>query len=211
MRVIGSLTGAVLRSAGEYDVAHETVLAPGQVVKLAEGLVVPAAAGETGAILGVTAEGHSGKEDPLDSRAAGEKVRVYDDPMVELACPAPALAVAEGAGTSLSLVCAAAYEANAFQGGHVKGADGAVRRITASAAVADGKLALTVEDGAAPAVGELVQIFPPVGFAGGNLTGDGTGLTLEATAQLPLQVVGREEETGLVRLAAVKHSLAVGR
>lgn len=209
MRQIEDVTGAVLHSEREYDIAPETAVVIGQVVKLAGGLVVPAAAAETGAILGYAAESHSGKADALNPRADGKRILVQDAPTAVAVCPAPVLKATGGTETTIKAT-AAAFSANAFQGGYVKGPDGHMRAITASA-VDSGTLTLTVESGETPEVGDEYVIFPPIGFAAGNLSADGTKLVLGATAALPIQVVGRNEGDNTIRVMAVKHQLAAAR
>ena len=75
MKFYQKLDGGVHVSAREYDVAYNTAITEGQLVKLSEGLVVSAAANETGAVLGVAAENHSGAADVLDPRERHEAPR----------------------------------------------------------------------------------------------------------------------------------------
>lgn len=210
MRQIEDANGAVLHSAREYDIAPETAVVAGQVVKLVQGKVVPALAGETGAILGVADENHSGTPDALNERANGKKVLVKDAPAAVYACAAPRLTATGGTATTVTAANVAAFQANAFVGGFVKGPEGYLRAITASN-VEGGTLTLTVEEGEVPEAGMQYVLFPPAGFTGGNLSDDGTKLVLTGTAELPLQVVGRLEGENLIKLTAIKHLLAAGR
>ena len=52
MHQVMDVSGAVLHSEREYDIAADTAINEGQVVKLVDGLVVAAAAGETAAVQG---------------------------------------------------------------------------------------------------------------------------------------------------------------
>lgn len=210
MRQIMDVSGAVLHSEREYDIAPNTAVAVGQVVKLDGGLVVPAGANESGAILGYAAENHSGVEDALDMRANGKKIIVQDAPGAVAESPAPVVTASGGTETTITVADAPAFGANAFKGGYVKGPDGRVRAITASA-VASGTLTLTVEAGEVPVAGEVFRVFPPVGFVGGNLSAQRDKLVLTATAALPLMVMGRDEGRNTIWTVATKHVLGVGR
>lgn len=210
MRQIMDVSGAVLHSEREYDIAAETKVTIGQVVKLAAGLVVPALAAETGAILGYAAENHPGTEDALNPRANGRRIIVQDAPGAVAESPAPVVAASGGTATTITVANAPAFAADAFAGGYVMDAAGKVRRITNSA-VASGTLTLTVEKGDAPAAGDTFVLFPPAGFAGGNLDAQGRKLVLTATAALPIQVIGRNEGAGTIWTVATKHLLAAGR
>lgn len=210
MRQIMDVSGAVLHSEREYDIAADTVVTVGQVVKLVNGLVAPAAVGETGAILGYAAESHMGADDALNLRATGTRITVQDGPGAVAESPAPVLTATGGTATTVTAGGVAAFAADAFKGGYVKGPEGHVRRVTASA-VTGGVLTLTVDKGSVPAAGEGFVLFPPVGFSGGNLSAEGTKLVLTATAALPIQVTGRDEDRTMIRTMAVKHLLAAGR
>lgn len=210
MRQIMNVNGGVLHSEREYDIAPETAVVPGQVVKLSAGRVVAADVAETGAILGYAAESHTGREDALNPRAAGRKIVVQDGPAAVAESRAPVLTATGGTTTTLTAEGVAAFEADVFQGGYLKGPDGCVRQVTGSA-VADGVLTLTVEEGPAPVVGEGYALFPPLGFSGGNLSEDGRRIVLSGTAVLPVMVMGRDEGHGTIWTVATKHILAAGR
>lgn len=222
MKFYQKLDGAVHVSAREYDVASATAIGEGQVVKLSEGLVVAAAAGETGAILGVAAENHSGSADAMDPRANGTKIMVIDDPGVVYQCAAPEVTAAGGSSTTLEVTALKVFAADDFNGGYVKLVSkaegstntdpiGAVRRITDFALDAETptKGILTIASGGAPYAGDVYAIFPPIGFAKGNLNSGGTALVLSATASLPLKVMGRDLGFGKINLIAKKHLFAV--
>ena len=210
MRQIMDVNGGVLHSEREYDIAAETAVTVGQVVKLVDGLVVLAAAGETGSILGYAAENHAGKNDALNPRSDGGKIMVEDAPCAVAESVAPSVTASGGTATTITVDTMPAFAANAFKGGYVKDAEGKVRRITASA-VASGVLTLTVDAGAVAASGDGFIVFPPLGFNGGNLDAGRNKLTLSATASLSIQVVGRDEDRNMIYTVATKHMLAAGR
>lgn len=216
MRLYQMADSGVLVSAREYDIAASTAIREGQVVKLSDGLVVAAAAGETGAILGVAAESHSGQADALDPRADGKRIMVVDAPGAIFQCAAPKLTAASGTATTIVAPegSLAAFTSGDLKGGYVKliekvegsanaDAVGQVRRIES---YANGTL--TVESGGAAAAGDVYAIFPPVGFAKGNLSADGTALVLSATANLPVKVVGHDRDLVRLNIKARKLLLA---
>ncbi|MBQ9459585.1 MAG: hypothetical protein IJU66_06590 [Oscillospiraceae bacterium] len=223
MKFYQKLDGGVLVSAREYDVASDAAIAEGQVVKLSDGLVVSAAADETGAILGIAAESHSGAADVFDPRADGTKILVIDDPDVVMQCAAPKVTALAGSATTLEVTALKSFAADDFNGGYVKllaKADGStntdpvgrVRRITDFAL--DGetptKGILTVESGGAAYAGDVYAVFPPVGFSKGGLNSAKNGLVLTSAVNLPLKVIGHDKSFGTVFLVAKKHVLAVG-
>ena len=210
MKAFQNINGAVAYSAREYDIAPETVITAGQVVKLVDGLVVAAVAVETSDILGVAAEYHAGKEDALNPRSDGKKILVYDAPGLVFICQAPIVEATGGDATSL--VTAVAGTADAYVGGYIKlieKAEGStnsdpVGKIDRVTAYADGTF--TKANGGTPAVGDKYAIFPPVGFVGGNLDASGERIILTAsTADFALKVVGRDEGSNSIMLQATKH------
>lgn len=219
MKFYQKLDGGVHVSAREYDIAADTAIKEGQVVKLSSGFVVAAAVGETSAILGFAAENHSGVADALDPRANGTKILIIDDPMTVMQCKAPEITAASG--TATTIVAAegqlAAFGANDLTGGYVQllskaanstntDAIGQTRRITSFASASS---TLTVESGGTAAEDDVYAIYPPVGFAKGNLNADRTALVLTATANIALKVIGSDRKLGKIMLAAGKHVFAV--
>ena len=221
MKFYQKLDGGVLCSAREYDVARSTAIAEGQVVKLSDGLVVPVATPETGAILGVAAESHSGVADALNPRANGARILVIDDPGAVYQCKAPEVAQSDGTASATTLIATAAtlatFADDDFNGGYVrlvrKAADstnadpvGRVRRITDFTAATN---TFTLESGGTPCEGDVYAVFPPVGFAKGGLGSAHDTLGLRAATALPMRVVGGDRALGTVWLAAKKHVFAV--
>ena len=218
MKFYQKLDGAVLISAREYDIAADTAIQDGQIVKLADGRVVAAAANETGAILGIAAENHSGQNDALDIRADGTRIKVIDDPATVMQCAAPEITAAAG-GSATALIAAelATFANDDFKGGYVKlisKAEGStntdeigdVRRIEGSTASSK---TFTLEEGGTPAEGDVYALFPPIGFNKGNLNATGTAIVLTATANLPLKLIGHDRKLNKINLIAGKHLFAV--
>ena len=80
MRPIQNAGGEETIRTRSYPVAKATAITAGQVVQLSGGKVVPAAAAQTAAILGIAGEDHSGTEDILNPRADGDEILVCDNP-----------------------------------------------------------------------------------------------------------------------------------
>ena len=93
--------GSVLQTARNYPIDAATVIDAGAVVKLSGGKVVLAAAAETGGILGIAAEFHSGTEDALNLRANGTQILVCDNPTLIFECAAPTIKAASGSATTI--------------------------------------------------------------------------------------------------------------
>lgn len=220
MKFYQKLDGGVLISAREYDIAYNADIKDGQLVKLSEGKVISAVAAETGAVLGVAAENHSGSADALDPRANGTKILVIDDPSTVFQCKAPEVTAASGSATTLVFTAGQYFAADDFNGGYVKliskaagstNTDkiGQVRAITDFAVTASTSGTFTLESGGTPYAGDIYAVFPPVGFAKGNLDTNRTGIVLTASANLPLRVIGRDIQAGKINLMIKKHAFAV--
>ena len=93
--------GSVLQTARNYPIDATTEIQAGAVVKLSGGKVVLAAAAETGGILGIAAEFHSGAEDALNLRANGKWILVCDNPTLIFECAAPTIKAASGSATTI--------------------------------------------------------------------------------------------------------------
>lgn len=216
MKFYQKLDGGAHVSAREYAVAADAVIGAGQAVKLSGGLVVSAAAAETGALLGVAAENHSGSADPLNPRADGDTLLVVDDPSAVYQCAAPRVTVTGGTSTTLTASGIAAFADDDFNGGFVKlvskaagstntDVPGTERAITDFAA--SGKC-FTLAAGGTPCAGDVYEVFPPVGFAKGNLDASRAGIVLTATASLPLRVTGADTALDCVNVMIRKHAFA---
>ena len=210
MKIFQKADGGVLKSTREYDIAPTTAIMAGQVVCLAAGLVVAAVAAQTGTVLGIAAETHSGTEDAMNPRSNGPKIMVWDAPDLIMQCAAPQ-AVATG-GTATTITADSLVDTG-LTGGYAKliskaegstnaDAVGKIRRITASAAKS-----ITLESGGIPTAGDVYEIYPPLGFAGGNLDAERSAIVLNASCALALKVVGHDRELGRINFIAAKHFL----
>ena len=219
MKAFQKTDGQVLRSAREYDIAAATAISAGQVVKLTEGLVVAAAAAETGQVLGVAAENHSGAADALDPRANGTKIMVFDDPALIFQCPAPVVEATGGSATTMTASTLAAFSNDDFNGGYIKlirKAEGStntdpigkIDRIADYAYASSGTVStFTKASGGTPCAGDGDEIYPPIGFKKGNLDTNREKLVLTATASIPLKVVGHDRDQGRINMMAHLHAL----
>lgn len=211
--------GSAILSCREYDIAENTAIKIGQVVKLAVGLVVAASANETGQILGVAAENHSGAADALDPRANGTKIMVWDDPQLIMSCEVPTFEATGGSATTVTTDDLGAFSNDDFNGGYLKliakaanstNTDpvGTVKRITDYAYNSTGTVStFTVASGGTANNGDVYELYPPRMFKKGNLDTNIRKLVLSATASLPLKVVGRDEDHSKIFLMAHLHSL----
>ena len=215
------IDGQVLRSAREYDIATSTEIKAGQVVALSEGLVVAAAANITTQIIGIAAENHpASSTDGLNPRSDGKKILVYDDPALVFQSPVPVVAATGGSATTMTASTLAAFSNDDFNGGYIKlieKADGStntdpigkIDRITDYAYNSTGTVStFTKASGGTPYAGDKYEIYPPIGFKKGNLDSTSRAkLVLTATASLPIKVVGKDIDRGLVNMMALLHTL----
>ena len=203
MKIHQNVDGGPLFSAREYDIAPGTKVTPGQVVRLVEGLVVPAIAAQTGEILGISAEAHPGTPDAFDPRSNGTKICIYDNPGLLFSCKAPIVTASGGTATTVTATTLGAFANDDFNGGYLtlieKAPDstntepiGLTKRITDYVYTASGTIStFTVAKGGAASAGDKYALFPPVGFSKGNLNDNADSLVLGATAALAIKVVGR--------------------
>lgn len=215
MKAFQNLDGGVIMSVREYDIAYNTAIKAGQVVALSGGLVVAAAANITTAILGIAAEDHGGAADALNPRANGTKIMVFDSPHLVMRQKAPQLTATGGSITTFVSTSMAAFANDDLNGGFIKlvekGANsentdpiGAVREITDHVGA---DKTLTISSGGKVCSGDVYEIYPPIGFAKGNLDSDRQAVVLTATAALPLQVVQNARD-GYLGLMAKLHAFA---
>lgn len=220
MKFFQKLDGAVHISAREYDIAYNTDIKEGSLVKLSEGKVVAAGAAETGALLGVAAENHSGAADALDPRADGTKILVIDDPDTIYQCAAPQVTASGGSATTLVFTAGQYFAADDFNGGYVKlvskVADstnidkiGQVRPITDYSVTSSTSGTFTLPSGGTPNAGDVYAVFPPVGFAKGNLDTNRTGLVLTASASISVRVIGNDIPRDKINVQVKKHVFGV--
>lgn len=209
--------GEVILSKREYDIAAATDIKEGQVVKIAAGLVVSAVAGETGAILGIAAENHTGVADALNPRNNGTKILVMDDPMAILACDAPVFEATGGSATTVTTDELGAYSADDFNNGFLvlvekvanstnTDAIGTVKQITDYAYASSGTVStFTVASAGTANDGDKYMLFPPVGLAKGQLDTAIQKWVATAVTCTSLKVLGRDIEAGEVFFKTASH------
>ena len=177
MRPIQNAGGHVGLTARNYPIAYNTAVKAGQVVKLSGALVVTAAAAETGAVLGVAAENHPGTADPMNARANGTEILVYDNPELICECPVPVIAAASGSATTIvpkSGDVASTVADDGYNGavlvlkGKAAGStntDPLGKRITVTDYTKSGTV-ITKASGGAPAEGDVYEMY--TGYSGGG-------------------------------------------
>ena len=219
MRAIQNAGGHVGLTARNYPIAAATAVSAGQVVKLVNGLVVAAAAAETGAILGIAAENHPGAADALNLRADGTEIMVFDNPALIFECPVPVIAAASGSATTIvpaagdvaSTVADDGYN-NAVLVLIQKAAESANtdpigKHITVTDYTKSGTV-ITKASGGTPSAGDKYEMYPALGSAIGGLDADTLSrLTVSATGATAIKVVGHDFDRGMIRCMAVKHAL----
>ena len=213
--------GSVLQTARNYPIDAATVIDAGAVVKLSGGKVVLAAAAETGGILGIAAEFHSGKEDALNLRANGEWIRVCDNPTLIFECAAPMIKAASGSATTIvpatGDVDASAAD-DAFNNAVL-----VLRRKAASSTNTDAVgtqivvtdyaktgTVMTKASGGVPGAGDVYQVYPVIGAAIGGVASLGDkrlGITLKTVGATKLRCIGHDYERGAIKLMAIGHAL----
>ena len=213
--------GSVLQTAHNYPIDAATAIDAGAVVKIAAGKVTLAAAKETGAILGIAAEFHSGTEDALNLRANGTEIKVCDNPTLIFECPVPTIKAASGSATTIvpteGDVDAAAAD-DAFNSAVL-----VLREKAASSANTDALgtqiivtdytktgTVMTKASGGTPSAGDVYEVYPVIGAAIGgiaSLNDKRTGLTLAAAGATKLRCVGHDYDRRTVKLMAIGHAL----
>lgn len=213
--------GSVLQTAHNYPIDAATEIDAGAVVKIAAGKVTLAAAKETGAILGIAAEFHSGTEDALNLRANGTEIKVCDNPALIFECPVPTIKAASGSATTIvpaeGDVDAAAAD-DAFNSAVL-----VLREKAASSANTDAigtqivvtdytktGTVMTKASGGTPSAGDVYEVYPVIGAAIGgiaSLNDKRTGLTLAAAGATKLRCVGHDYARRTVKLMAIGHVL----
>ena len=213
--------GSVLQTARNYPIDATTEIQAGAVVKLSAGKVVLAAAAETGAILGIAAEFHSGKEDALNLRANGEWIRVCDNPTLIFECAAPMIKAASGSATTIvpatgDVDASAADDAfnNAVLVLRRKAAastntDALGTQIVVTDYAKTGTV-MTKASGGVPGAGDVYQVYPVIGAAIGGVASLGDkrlGITLKTVGATKLRCIGHDYERGAIKLMAIGHAL----
>ena len=213
--------GSVLQTARNYPIDAATVIDAGAVVKLSGGKVVLAAAAETGAILGIAAEFHSGTEDALNLRANGKEIKVCDNPTLIFECGAPTIKAASGSATTIvpetgDVDAAAADDAfnNAVLVLKSKAAsstntDALGTQIVVTDYAKTGTV-MTKASGGTPSAGDVYEVYPVIGAAIGGVASLGDkrlGITLKTVGATKIRCIGHDYERGTIKLMAIGHAL----
>lgn len=213
--------GSVLQTARNYPIDAATVIDAGAVVKLSGGKVVLAAAAETGGILGIAAEFHSGTEDALNLRANGKWIRVCDNPTLIFECAAPAIKAASGSATTIvpetgDVDASAADDAfnNAVlvlksKAANSGNTDAVGTQIVVTDYAKTGTV-MTKASGGAPSAGDVYEVYPVIGAAIGGVASLGDkrlGITLKTVGATKLRCIGHDYERGTIKLMAIGHAL----
>jgi hypothetical protein len=215
MKVINDKSGSQVESVQEYEIATGTAVVEGQCVKLTDAKVVLVVAGETSPILGVAKESHSGSADGFNIRSNGLKILVSDSPTAIYECSAPKVTATSGSTTTfVSTAISGTYGTDAFKGGKLKviskvagstntDAIGTIYDITASH-TSNGTITFATIAGAVTA-GDIMQVFPPVGFALGNFDSTFIKLVLTGSAAMPIRSIGYNTDVGTIKFEASLH------
>ena len=189
MDFLYGIGGANIPVIKEFDVESTTVLYAGEAVGIKNGLVTKNL--EDG-VLGVCAEDHSGKEDILNKRANGKKIRVdvtmggvykMKAPVINPLSGGMKLTVSAGeACEGLDGAKVVLYMKDAFSVNNDK--IGTVYNVVSSAEEA-GNIALNLDRTCGVSLGDTFMLLPAPGFEGKFGTMD-TGI----------KVVGRDIEGG---------------
>lgn len=213
--------GSVLQTARNYPIDAATVIDAGAVVKLSGGKVVLAAAAETGGILGIAAEFHSGTEDALNLRANGKWILVCDNPTLIFECPAPTIKAASGSATTLvpatgDVDASAADDAfnNAVlvlkeKAANSGNTDALGTQIVVTDYAKTGTV-MTKASGGVPGAGDVYEVYPVIGAAIGGVASLGDkriGITLKTVGATKLRCIGHDYERGTIKLMAIGHAL----
>lgn len=202
----------------EYPIDKTTEIVLGAVVKLSSGKVVLADAGETGDILGISVERHSGKADALNTRSNGNRIIIADSPTAVFTSKAPEITATGGTSTTIISTSglAAGFANDDFNNGFAKLIEktsnstntdpvGTVYNITDYNASTQ---TMTIDTaGGAITSGDKFLIFPPLNFSKGNLNTNRLALVLTATADISLKIIGYNLNENTIELYPTNHFL----
>ena len=218
MNCMQNMDGHFSASAHDFPIATNTAIERGAVVKLSGGKVVLAGESESGAILGIAAEGHSGTADVFNPRNNGEYILVYDDPGVIFECSVPTLTAASGSATTLvpksGDICATAND-DTYNGATLvlvqkaAGSTNSDALYTASAVTdyAKSGTVLTKGSGGTPYAGDVYEFYPAVGSSVCALSTKRKNATVTAAGASALRVIAHDRARHCIRLMAVKHHM----
>jgi hypothetical protein len=214
MRVIKDKYASIIPESG-YPVNPAAVLKRGQVLVLADGHAVPAAAEESGEILGICLENHSGTAGVLNPGGNAAKVRVADGPGTIYACAAPRVTATSNGTNRLTVSTLGEFETNDFTDGYVKlekksensantSPVGMINPVTNFNIVSKAFIINT-----STSAGDEYSVYPPLGSSVGALDSESMKLTLDtASEDLSLKVVGHDFTAGEIFIMAKRHILA---
>ena len=209
MRYISDITGGINPVIREFPIASATAIKEGQFVQLTGNLIVACAVGVETAFLGVAVENHSGAADGLNIRSNGTKIYVACAPTQILEGSAPRITVTTGGTTTFIASAIATFVDDDFNGGFVKlvakGASSTnpnpvgtiIPVVDFTASTKTFTIATTVIS-----VGDIFEVYAPIGFIKGNLNATITNVVLTANNNLPIGVVGYDFGLGKVQYLA---------
>lgn len=169
MKFTFNASGANAPLIREYDIASSTAIHAGEVVGTADDLLVKADSADS--VLGVSAEEHTGKHDPLNARADGTRLRVNIAPQAVYEAALPCFTATGGTATTLvtaasglstSLASGCAVLLSKADGSTNTDSVGTSRRISACA-ISGSAATITLASGGTPAAGDIYRIIPDVG------------------------------------------------
>lgn len=168
MNFMFNLSGNNIPLIKEYEIDEDTVIAYGEAVGIADGKVVRADGAE--ALLGVSAEAHSGEKDELNVRSNGNKIRVIISPDAVYGVKAKEYAVISGTADSITVRSdGLAVSVNSGYAVLVKKAENSVntdavgtRRKITGCAVSGAQATVNVEAGGVACEGDIYVLIPEI-------------------------------------------------
>lgn len=222
MKPLQNADGHVGITRRAYPIATSTDIKEGSVVKISGGLVVAAAANETGTILGIAAETHGGTADPLNPRNNGGEIYVYDNPGLIWECDAPIITASGGSATTVTAASTqvASSTADIYNGGVLELVEKVAsstntdrigtRKTITDYAQADSVSTFTVASAGTANNGEKFAVYPPVGKAGwGALDTARAGMVVSTAGATMIKCIGHDYDRKKIRLIAVQAELGV--
>lgn len=214
--VSDKITGCMPPTVGEYEMAYNGALVNGALVKLSANKVVIATTTETGDVLGVTAEAHSGAASYDNPRSNGTKILVYDNPSQVFEVAAPIVTATGGSTTTIvSTDIDTSGTDDSFNSGYAiltyKGAastntDAVGTKYTISDYDASEDTLTINTAGGAVTAGDKFAIFPPRNFDDFSYSATLDTIVLSDDGQASLKVAGQDFDKQTVYLIAAFHA-----
>lgn len=197
MKFVFCASGAVQPTIKDFAVQEDKEINCGEAVCLTGEKITGAKKG--GTLLGVAAETHSGKEDILNARANGGRIRVNITPGAVYAAKAKVLTADSGC-TATSFKCTDSYFGTSVSSGKLvlkykaptstNTEEIGAERTVSACAVTSGAVTLTVSSGAAACEGDVYEYYPKIGSEV-YLNADGTGFEpINSATDVKLKTVG---------------------